>query len=98
MTTFTQLNVRLKNFLKGWLLVLGLKECLVECATLCVKSEVMLKYIYKQLVPNYIHRAEFLTSIGLDIKHEKNLGNDKHILPANCLPTDSLICNQSGKN
>ena len=26
----------------GWLLVLGLKECLVECATLCVKSEVML--------------------------------------------------------
>ena len=26
----------------GWLLVLGLKECLVECATLCVKSKVML--------------------------------------------------------
>ena len=26
----------------GWLLVLGQKECLVECATLCVKSEVML--------------------------------------------------------
>ena len=26
----------------GWLLVLGLKECLVECATLCIKSEVML--------------------------------------------------------
>ena len=26
----------------GWLLILGLKECLVECATLCVKSEVML--------------------------------------------------------
>ena len=24
------------------LLVLGLKECLVECATLCVKSEVIL--------------------------------------------------------
>ena len=42
MTTFTQLNARLKKFLMGWLLVLGLKECLVECATLCVKSEVML--------------------------------------------------------
>ena len=28
----------LKTFLIGWLLVLGLKECLVECATLCVKS------------------------------------------------------------
>ena len=44
-TTFTQLNVRLKNFLKGWLLVLGLKECLVECATFCVKSEVMLLHL-----------------------------------------------------
>ena len=42
MTTFTQLTSRLKNFLRGWLLVLGLKECLVECATMCVKSEVML--------------------------------------------------------
>ena len=31
-----------KNFLRGWLLVLGLKECLVECATLCVKSEYIL--------------------------------------------------------
>ena len=39
---FTQLNVTLKIFLRGWLLVLGLKACLVECATLCVKSEVML--------------------------------------------------------
>ena len=38
--TFTQLNARLKNFLNGWLLVLGLKECLLECATMCVKSEV----------------------------------------------------------
>ena len=34
---------RLKNFLRGWLLVLDLKECLVECATVCVKSEVILK-------------------------------------------------------
>ena len=42
LTTFTQVTVRLKNFLVGCLLVLGLKECLVECATLCVKSEVML--------------------------------------------------------
>ena len=37
-----KLNARLKNFLMGWLLVLGLKECLVECATLCIKSEVIL--------------------------------------------------------
>ena len=41
-TTFSQLTARLKNFLRGWLLVLGLKECLVECATLCIKSEVIL--------------------------------------------------------
>ena len=41
--TFTQLNARLENFLNGWLLVLVLKECLVECATSCVKSEVILK-------------------------------------------------------
>ena len=40
--TFTELNARLNNFLMGWLLVLGLKESSVECATLCVKSEVML--------------------------------------------------------
>ena len=35
---------RLKNFLRGWLLVLGLKEGLVEYATLCVKSEVILEH------------------------------------------------------
>ena len=40
--TFTQLTARLKNFLRGWLLALGIKEDLVECATVCVKSEVIL--------------------------------------------------------
>ena len=43
--TFTQLNARLKNFLNSWLLVLGLKECLVECATSCAKSEVILLWL-----------------------------------------------------
>ena len=42
MTTFVQPSARLKNFLRGWLLVLGLKEGLVECATVCVKSVVIL--------------------------------------------------------
>ena len=37
-----ELTSRLKNFLRGWLLILGLKECLVECATVCVKREVIL--------------------------------------------------------
>ena len=50
--TFIQVNARLKNFLMGWLLVLGLKECLVECATLFVKSEVMLTYVNVQQTPN----------------------------------------------
>ena len=31
-----------KNFLNGWILVSGQKECLVECATSCVKSLVIL--------------------------------------------------------
>ena len=43
--TYTQLTATLKHFLRGWLLVLGLKERLVECATVCVKSEVILTYI-----------------------------------------------------
>ena len=42
MTTFTQLTARLTNFLIDWLLVFGLEEGLVECATLCIKSWVIL--------------------------------------------------------
>ena len=43
MTTITQqLTAKLKNFFRGWLLALGIKEDLVKCATLCVKSEVIL--------------------------------------------------------
>ena len=54
MTTFTQLNARLKNLVNCWLLVLGLKECLVECGTLCVKSEViLLQSNSKTLSPYY---------------------------------------------
>ena len=44
LTTFTQVTARLNIFLMGWLLVLGLKEGLVECATVCIKSWVILKY------------------------------------------------------
>ena len=40
-----QVTARLKNFLVGWLLVLGLKEGLVGCATVCVKSWVILKLV-----------------------------------------------------
>ena len=51
---FAQVNSRLMEFLMGWLLVLGQKECLVECATVCVKSEVtlILLHIRKKAVQN----------------------------------------------
>ena len=42
---FVQPSSRLMYFLMGWLLVLGLKDCLVKCATVCVRSMVILLYI-----------------------------------------------------
>ena len=50
LTTFAQLGARLKKFLGGWLLVLGIKESLVECATVCVESVViLLRLVYSFL-------------------------------------------------
>ena len=46
LTTFTQVTARLKSFLLGRLLVLGLREGLIECATVYIKSEVILKNVY----------------------------------------------------
>ena len=43
--TFVQLTSRLMEVLMGFLLVLFLKECLVECATEGVKSVVILSYV-----------------------------------------------------
>ena len=37
---------RPKNFFRSWLLILDLKECLVECATVCFKSEVILIFTF----------------------------------------------------
>ena len=34
----------------GWLLVLRLNEYLLECVAVCVKSEVILAYMYHQLL------------------------------------------------
>ena len=48
----------------GWLLVLGLKEFLVECATVCVKSEVILFdmcYMYILLHSHYEQFWKLLT-------------------------------------
>ena len=54
LTTFTQLTARLKNFLRGWLLVLSLKEGLVEFATVCIKSEVILTRVHKYSTYYYV--------------------------------------------
>jgi hypothetical protein len=60
--TFTQLTASLKNFLMGWLLVLGLKESQVECAIVCVKREVILIYVYYEyyrvLLTYYLHKKK----------------------------------------
>ena len=55
LTTFAQLSERLKNFLRAWLLVLGIKEGLVECATVCVKSVVILT---SMCVPDFSATAD----------------------------------------
>ena len=56
LTTFTQLTTRLKNFLRGWLLVISLKKGLVEWATVCIKSEVILLNIdEKRKQKQFIH-------------------------------------------
>ena len=58
MKTFTQLKARLKSCLREWLLVLGL----VECATLCIKSEVILTYL-----PTYILFIKYINALHLNI-------------------------------
>ena len=68
LTTFTQLTARLKNFLRGWLLVLGLKEGLVECATVCVKSEVILE-----------HYCE--AKMNFTVNYEKAILSHSHLPP-----------------
>ena len=47
----------------SWLLVLILKECLVECATLCVKSEVMLTRISSMVINHdtKVHTGHLIT-------------------------------------
>ena len=60
LTTFAQLSARLKNFLGCWLLVLGIKEGLVECATVCVKSVVILLYSLDLYMCNLFDCRNFL--------------------------------------
>ena len=56
---FVQPSSRLMYFLMGWLLVLGLKDCLVKCATVCVRSMVILTYPYP--------KGEHMGAVGAQI-------------------------------
>ena len=49
LTTFTQVTAGLKNCIMCWLLFLGLKEGLVKCATVCIKSWVILTDIFSNI-------------------------------------------------
>ena len=74
--TFAQLSARLKNFLRGWLLVLGLKEGLVECATVCVKSVVILtnnQAKQERVAVAPLRRGGSASSAGSPTAHSKHL-------------------------
>ena len=93
LTTFTQLTARLKNFLRGWLLVLSLKEGLVECATVCVKSEVILLYMYRILLETFEASFSFLGNV--DMAKNCNLQMWKKILSCNGKVCIFLKCQNS---
>ena len=68
LTTFAQLSARLKNFLVGWLLVFGIKEGLVECATVCVKSVVILIFLHLLSLLNGVLASDWDEPFGLFFK------------------------------
>ena len=71
LTTFAYLRGKLKNFLGDWLLVLGIKEGWVECATVCVKSGVILTYIYMYIKKRKLFKnpklVTLLTNVCFDV-------------------------------
>ena len=81
--TFTQTTARLKKFLRGWLLVFGLKECLVECATVCIESVVILLCFCHSVlnsVHDFVHTFSRLSTEKAaaeelldEVKHEQSL-------------------------
>ena len=76
LTTFTQLTARLKNFLMGLLLVLGLKEGLLECVTACVKSEVILLTVHSVCIevwPRIWGRLFFMKPWRFDIRYRSSM-------------------------
>ena len=103
--TFTQLTARLKNFLRGWRLILGLQEGLVECATVCVKSEVMLNNIMLKLAQDNLLNQENLSrryyidyihvdffDLHIDITYQCNIIDEKKLfIFSDTLKFDNLL-------
>ena len=88
--TFTQVNARLKNFLMDWLLVLGLKEGMVECATVCVKNWVILMsplYLYKMTLPVIVVLSPVLTSCPGSLEfHGRQTGDTNESISSSPTP------------
>ena len=84
---FVQVNSRLMEFLNGRLLVLVLKECLVECATVCVKSVVILKSLCLIFLWIECISASFLTwPCNAFVKRTRKQASSSHFVPcmSNC--------------
>ena len=87
LTTFTQLTARLKNILRVWLLLLSLKESLVECTTVCVKSEVIL--IFSNLCVYFLFQREEPLFSETQIANFKSPNLHKHL--ENACKTGTLV-------
>ena len=97
MTTFTQLTATFKNFLMSWLLVLGLKEGLVQCATMHVESEVILmevaKLIWLPRCPKKVMSVLFQDSLTTIICSVLSTGLGRYFgKPVNWTPYTFLFC------
>ena len=68
LTTFAQLSARLKNFLGGWLLILGIKEDLVECATVCIKCVIIIRFSQDYLIVSR-ERGKYVQLIRMRYNH-----------------------------
>ena len=77
-------------------MVLGLKECLVECATLCVKSEVIQCYLYPtkvRLRPEFGIRISDFRIRNSEFGRVCVLKNGKYLTLSYCLFTS---CRDAG--
>ena len=66
--TFTQLTARLKNFLRGWLLISSLKEGMVECGTVFAKSKVILSMAWFDQIQQSARKSTELSTFCLQVR------------------------------